>query len=265
MTPRLLLLAPVLALACTHASSTGNSAPAAVAAAGDIKVGRCIGIKGLAETKALGFDYAELPVRDIAKLSDGDFAEAVKVHQQVGLPTPTANVFLPNELKIVGPGVDQGPALEFARKGLDRMAKLGVKIVVFGSGGARKVPEGFSRDQAFIQLVEFARKVAPEAQSRGITLAVEPLKTAETNTINSVTEGLKWVQAVNHPAFQLMADIYHMGSEKEDPEHIVEAKDHIRHFHIANPNQRVVPLENDGFDYSGYFAAIKKIGYHGTI
>jgi sugar phosphate isomerase/epimerase len=62
-----------------------------------------------------------------------------------------------------------------------------------------------------------------------------------------------------------MADFYHMGTEKEDPAIIVEAKDHLRHFHIANPNKRVVPLEGDGYDYSGYFAAMKKIGYHGTI
>jgi sugar phosphate isomerase/epimerase len=145
------------------------------------------------------------------------------------------------------------------------MAKLGVKVVVFGSGGARKVPEGFSKDEAFTQLVEFAKKVAPEAQSRGITFAVEPLKTAETNIINSVAEGLKWVKAVDHPNFQLMADFYHMGTEKEDPAIIVEAKDHLRHFHIANPNKRVVPLENDGFDYSGYLGAVKKIGYKGTL
>jgi D-psicose/D-tagatose/L-ribulose 3-epimerase len=272
MTPRLRIVPVLLALAagCSHGSSAGSSAAGAVGAAaesasGEVKIGRCVGINGLAETKAMGFDYAELPVRDLAKLSDAEFEQAVATHKEVGLPTPTANVFLPNEMKIVGPGVDQAPAVEFARKGLDRMARLEVKIVVFGSGGARKVPEGFSKDEAFAQLVTFAKKIAPEAQARGITMAVEPLKTAETNIINSVTEGLKWVEAVDHPSFQLMADLYHMGTEKEDPGNIVAAREHIRHFHIANPNKRVVPLEGDGFDYSGYFAAIKKIGYHGTI
>jgi D-psicose/D-tagatose/L-ribulose 3-epimerase len=265
MSPRLVSLIPfvVAVAACSHTGVPGGAAPQAAEA--PIRVGRCVGIAGMAETKAMGFDYVELGVRDIAKLSDAEFEQAVARHREAGLPTPVANVFLPNEMKIVGPGVDQAPAVDYARKAFDRMQKLGVTTIVFGSGGARKVPDGFSKDEAFTQLVTFAKAIAPEAQARGITLAVEPLKTAETNIINSVAEGLKWVEAVGHPSFQLMADFYHMGSEKEDPAIIVTAKDHLRHFHIANPNKRVVPLEGDGMDYSGYFAAMKQIGYHGTI
>ena len=56
--------------------------------------------------------------------------------------------------------------------------ELGLKIIVFGSGGARKVPEGFSQDEAYKQLVEFAKRIAPEAKKRGIVVAVEPLRSS---------------------------------------------------------------------------------------
>jgi D-psicose/D-tagatose/L-ribulose 3-epimerase len=265
MRPALLLPLTLLALAAGCAHTAGNPSSAPTAAAPDIKVGRCGKIADLAETRAAGFDYLELGVRDIAKLSDAEFAEAQARHKEVGLPTPVANVFLPNEMKVVGPGIDHGPVLEYARKAFDRMALLGVKTIVFGSGGARKVPDGFSHEEAFAQLVDLAKKLAPEAQSRGITLAVEPLRKQETNIINTAAEGLKWVEAVNHPSFQLMVDFYHLANEKEDPGIIVQAREHIRHFHIANPTGRVFPMDAAEFDYAGFFAAIKKINYHGGI
>jgi D-psicose/D-tagatose/L-ribulose 3-epimerase len=259
-------LSLLLGGACGHGvSSSGRAAAAAPSPSAEVKVGRCTGINGLVETKAAGFDYAELPVREIMRLSDAELEQALARHKEVGLPTPTANVFLPSDMKVVGPGIDQAPVVAYASRAFDRMARFGVKVVVFGSGGARKVPEGFSRDEAFAQLVDFARKIAPQAQSRGITLVVEPLRRQETNIINTAAEGLAWVKAVGHPSFQLMVDFYHLATEKEDPSIIVEARDHIRHFHIANPNRRVFPMDAGEYDYSAFFAAVKKSGYRGTM
>jgi D-psicose/D-tagatose/L-ribulose 3-epimerase len=276
MTKSLIAFAPVclaLAGACSH---TPPPAPAAVPpapvdpvqaapAALDVKVGRCADVDKLAESKAAGFDYVELGTRNIAKLSDAELEAALAKHKEVGLPTPVANVFLPNEMKVVGPAVDEAALLAYAKKAFDRMSRFGVQIIVFGSGGARKVPEGFSKEEAFNQLVAFAKLIAPEAQAKGITLAVEPLKSQETNIINTAAEGLKWVKAVNHPNFQLMVDFYHLASEKEDPKILVEARDSIKHFHIANPNKRVFPLSATEYDYAGFFENLRKMDYHGRI
>lgn len=261
------LAGAVAAIACSHTQPSAPAAPTAAAApaALDVKVGRCADVDKLEESKAAGFDYVELGTRNIMKLSDADFEAALAKAKAVGLPTPVANVFLPNEIKVVGPDVNEAANLAYAEKAFDRMSKFGVQIQVFGSGGARKVPDGFSKDEAFKQLVTFAKKIAPLAQAKGITLAVEPLKTQETNIINTAAEGLKWVEAVNHPNFQLMVDFYHLASEKEDPKILVEAKDHIKHFHIANPNKRVFPMSPSEFDYAGFFENLKKMGYHGRI
>jgi hypothetical protein len=37
-------------------------------------------------------------------------------------------------------------------------------------------------------------------------------------------------------------DFYHLASEHEDPKIMIEAKDHLRHLHMANPQGRVFPL-----------------------
>src|SRR5256885_7450926 len=109
-------------------------------------------------------------------------------------------------------------------------------------------------------------KTSPQlAQPNRVTWTVEQLKSHETNIITAAAEGLKWVKAVDHPNFQLMVDFYHLASEKEDPRILVEARDHIRHFHIANPNKRVFPMSASEYDYAGFFQNLKKMGYHGRI
>jgi D-psicose/D-tagatose/L-ribulose 3-epimerase len=151
--------------------------------------------------------------------------------------------------------------MAYVKKAFGRLSRLGTEIVVFGSGGARRAPDGVAKEDAFRQLVEFGGRIAPEARQHGITIAVEPLRREETNIINSAAEGLALVEAVNDPNFQLMVDFYHLASEHEDPEIIVRAKDHIRHLHMANPRGRVFPLAWDEYDYAPFFANLRKIGY----
>ena len=236
---------------------------AAVAAPGKITIG--YNTDDLEKAKSTGFDYAEMRVRNFTALSDEDFAKLLERHKTVGLPTPVGNNFIPGDLKLVGPEIDKEKQMEFVRKAFDRAQKLGLKVVVFGSGPARRVPDGFSKDEAWKQLVDFAKRIAPEAKKKGIIVAVEPLQTRETNTINTAAEGLKWVQAVKHPNFQLMVDFYHLSLEKEDPAILLTAKKHIKHIHIANPNKRRFPKSSEEYDYSVFFANLKKMKYQGGV
>ena len=230
-----------------------------------VQVGYCTPLRNLEAAKAAGFDYVELSTTEIANLSDADFDQAVTRIRQVGLPVPATNLFLPAALKVTGPTVDQQQQMMHVRKAFDRLAKLGTQIVVFGSGGARQVTDGFAKDEAFQQLVDFGRRIAPEARARGITVTIEPLRRQETNIINSAAEGLRLVEAINDPNFQLMVDFYHLASEQEDPSIIQRASAHIRHLHMANPTGRVFPRSWDEYNYTPFFAALKQIGYDKRI
>ncbi|MDZ4695411.1 MAG: sugar phosphate isomerase/epimerase family protein [Deltaproteobacteria bacterium] len=231
----------------------------------DIQIGRCGGPKDLESSAQMGFDYVELPVRELATMTDDAFAAFQTERARIALPTPVGNLFLPSELHLTGTETDQAAQQVFVEKALARAASTGIKIVVFGSGGARKVPDGFSPKKAFMQLVAFGKKAARIAKKHGITIAVEPLRKQECNIINTAAEGLKLVKAIAHPNFQLMVDMYHMASEHEDPSIIVKAKKHIRHFHIANPAGRRFPLDAKEYDYEPFFRAVRTIGYSGGI
>jgi sugar phosphate isomerase/epimerase len=256
MNPRpLIALLLIGILAGSHSSAQGRA----------VQVGYCTPLRNIEAAKAAGFDYVELSTSEIAGLSDAEFEQAAARVQQVGLPVPATNLFLPAALKVTGPNIDPEQQMAYVKKAFARLARLGTQIVVFGSGGARQVPDGFPKDQAFQQLVAFGKRIAPEARARGITVAVEPLRRQETNIINSAAEGLALVNAIADPNFQLMVDFYHLASVKEDPAIIVRARDHIRHLHMANPEGRVFPRSPDEYDYAPFFAALRTIGYDGRI
>lgn len=234
-------------------------------AAGNVAVGYCTGLKNLEAAKAAGFDYVELSTTEIAALTDAEFDAAAARIKSLGIATPAANLFLPAALKVTGPETKPDEQMAHVKKAFARLQTLGTQIVVFGSGGARRVPDGFSKDEAFKQLVDFGRRAAREAQTRGITIAIEPLRKQETNIINTAAEGLALVEAIDHPNFQLMIDFYHLASEQEDPAIVLRAKDRIRHLHVANPQGRVFPAKWEEFDYAPFFANLRAIGYDKRI
>jgi sugar phosphate isomerase/epimerase len=241
----------------------GLSVSAGVKTPAKVRVGYCTGLKNLEAAKAAGFEYVELGTTEIAGLSDAEFDAAAARIKALGIATPAANLFLPGTLKVTGPQIDPEAQMAHVRKAFTRLARLGTEVVVFGSGGARRVPDGFAKEEAFKQLVDFGKRAGREARANGITIAIEPLRKQETNIINSA--GGRARQRDRRSPFQLMIDFYHLASEQEDPAIVLRAKDHIRHLHVANPTGRVFPQKWEEFDYGPFFANLKAIGYDKRI
>lgn len=89
--------------------------------------------------------------------------------------------------------------------GFSVMQRLGVKRVVFGSGMARKIPEGFDAATARRQLLYAAKIVGDIAAEYGCLVVMEPLCHYETNLLNSVAAGAAFVRELNHPSVKLLA------------------------------------------------------------
>ena len=257
MNRRTFVLAAVLALCGLGAARVGGKSA--------VQVGYCSTLAEIDAAKAAGFDYLELRTTEIAALPDAEFETLTTRLKTARIPVPVTNYFLPGSVKVTGPAIDKAKQIEYVRKAFDRVSRLGVGIVVFGSSGARNVPEGFSHDEAYGQLVDFLKRIAPEAKARNLTVAIEPLRKQESNIINTAEQGLALVKAVNDPNIELMVDFYHLAFEKENPEIVVTAREHIRHLHMANPQGRVFPLKFDEYDYAGFFEKLRQTGYDKRI
>ncbi|MDF1516183.1 MAG: TIM barrel protein, partial [Anaerolineae bacterium] len=155
--------------------------------------------------KEAGFDFVELHVqKHLATLEDEtEFNKQLTSIASSLLPCPVANCFVPGGLKITGDEVDVPALQRYVSTALSRAQKAGMDTIVFGSGGARRIPDHFDRQRAWQQLVEFGRMVGPIAQKNDITVVVEPLNEKECNVLTSVGEAGRYVKAVDHPAEQL--------------------------------------------------------------
>ena len=221
-------------------------------------------IKGniLQSVRDAGYEYLELNTAEIALLTDAEFETAYEMIRQVGLEVPVTNVFVPGHIKLVGPEVDAAVQDAYLRVAYQRLHRLGVTYLVFGSAGARRIPDGFPREEAWEQLAAFSRRAAEKAGEYDIMILIEPLRRQETNFINTTAEGFELVRAVGHPNFQLMIDFYHLAVENEDPDIVLEVADYLHHIHVANPNGRVFPLDWDEHPYyEAFFRNLREIGY----
>lgn len=240
-------------------------AAAAAQATPSARIGICVDPDRFDAAQAAGFDYVETNASKVAALSEEEFGKLAAQIAQLKIPLAASMSFVPASIKLTGPDVDPAKQIDYVTGVLGRLKRLGVKVVVFGSGGARRVPEGFSKDEAFAQLVDFCRRIAPVARDNGITIVVEPLRRQETNIINTAREGLALVKAVDRPEVRLLVDYYHLTEEGESPDIIAEAGPLLAHTHIANPAGRVFPLQADESPYAGFFSNLCKIDYQGRL
>jgi sugar phosphate isomerase/epimerase len=215
---------------------------------------------------AAGYSFVEENVRGflVPAESDAVFESKLALLKDSKLPLEACNSFLPGNLKCVGPLPSHEEILIFGETAFRRAQLAGIKRIVFGSGGSRAIPEGFSRDEAKIQFISLCRRLAPFAKKYDVVISLEPLNSKECNFINSIAEGGEIVKAVNHDSFRLLADIYHMLMQNESPTEINKYGDLLSHTHIAEKEGRTAPGVNNE-DFRPYFKALKDVRYKGPM
>ena len=215
-----------------------------------------------------GFDYVEANVQAWFQgpVGDAEYEGVETYRNDCPLPMPAAALLVPGELKVVGPDVNVDALDAYFERVFRRAGQAGLKVAVFGSGKAREVPDGFDRDEARQQMLDACRLAADHAAKNGVVVALEHLRSAETNLINSFEDAAGYVAEVDHPAFALLVDSYHLWEEGEPTSHVAAHAGRIRHVHIADPGTRAAPGDEQHRErYRDFFAALKGGGYDGRV
>lgn len=231
-----------------------------------MQFGVCTACNAAEAVKAAGWDFIEDSVQRLLQGQTPD--EQWHGGEQAGqspLPIAAANMLVPGSLKITGPAVDAPALQQYMQRVLRRANQIGIQTLVFGSGGARQVPEGFDRTKAREQILHFLRASAPVAAEQKVTIVIEPLNRGECNILNSVAEAMEYVKQINHPNIQCLVDSYHFWLEEEPLEHLVQAMASIKHVHVADKDGRVAPGRSGTADYRSFFRVLKQGHYAGRI
>lgn len=229
-------------------------------------IGVCTGLNNNEILASCGYSFIEEGVRKflVPQESEDKFEEQLALATKSKLPVIACNGFLPGEMKSVGDEAVHHEILKFAETAFRRAQVAGVKIIVFGSGASRSVPDGFSHEKARAQFVSLCSQMGPIAAQYDVTVVIEPLNSKECNFINTVAGGGEIIRQIGHPNIRLLADIFHMKMENEGPDSILKYGKYLRHVHIAEKEGRAAPGTH-GEDFSPYFDALKKVNYKGNI
>jgi len=215
---------------------------------------------------AAGFDFIELNVQQFlqGEAEESAFLAEWEKVRTCGLPSRAANAFIPGHLAVTGPKADLARLETYAQTICRRAEIAGLKTIVFGSGGARMIPEGFDRAHAWEQLLDFGRMASEVAARHGVTIVAEPLNKKECNVLNSVGECAKYVREINHSNMRLLADSYHWWQDDNDEAALIEAASLLHHVHLATAANRIAPGEEPA-DFSRFLALLNEGGYRGPI
>ena len=224
-----------------------------------MKLGICSHPQDLSVLSELPFDFIEGNVQGflVPEKPEADFAPQAAAARASLRPLTSANCFLPGDLKVTGPSVDPLRLARYAETAFARAQSIGLTTIVFGSGGARQVPEGWSQAKGFEQFVEALLVCGPLALKHGITLVVEPLNRGECNLINTVDEGAEAVRRAGQPHVRLLVDIFHMLRNDETPDAIARHAELITHSHIAEKAERTQPGAR-GDDFRPFLRALRQ-------
>ncbi|MEM1013340.1 MAG: sugar phosphate isomerase/epimerase family protein [Planctomycetota bacterium] len=214
-----------------------------------------------------GFDYVELPAGRLLDPRADDTESHLQTLRGLGNRARIFNIFMPGDLVVTGPDRDEAALQTYLAGLFDNLHELVAETIVFGSGKARMVRDGQSRDEAWQQITDLLQMAAPHAERSGAMIVIEPLRSAECNILNTVDEAMRMVRQLDHPHVQCLVDSYHLWEEDEAVDHIVEAGGAIRHVHVADPGTRASPgLDRTHDDrYDAFFRALHTIGYDSAI
>ena len=216
-----------------------------------------------------GFDYIEIGFAWLNSLSEEEYQAALSKVKASRIGVEASNGMLPGTLKVVGPDVDETAVREYLEKTFARGREIGIKVVIFGSGAARSVPEGFPQDEAWRQIARYLTIVSEYSEKYGIDVAIEPLRRAESNIMNLVTEATLMSSLINHPQVGVLGDTHHMLCGCEPYSAFVQAGKLLKHVHISHSmgdeGGRDYPSPGDDGDYAEVFRVLKECGYEGRV
>ena len=205
------------------------------------------------------FDVRDVTADELAQVRDAANEAGLEV---VGLHWLLANTESLH-LTSADPNVQQA-TIDYLVALAETCAALGGEVMVLGSPRQRNIPDGMSSAAA-----EAVAECVPQAAMRrcetlGVTIALEPLGSAETNFLNTAAAATRLAQRVGSPSCRLHLDVKAMSSETVPMAQLIsDHRDMLVHFHANDPNL-LGPGMGD-VDFTPIIGALKNTNYDGWI
>lgn len=165
-------------------------------------------------------------------------------------------------------------AVQFLKECIDFTVAVGAPILlVLPAPAGRTAPTGGPLDEEewkatadleWNNAVDSVRQGAAYAQSKNLTLAVEPINRFETYMITTVDDALRFVSEVDANNVKINLDTFHMNIDEPNlPNAIRKAGEKLIHMHIADSNREAPGRGHTNF--KALMEALKEINFSGML
>ncbi|MED0716189.1 sugar phosphate isomerase/epimerase family protein [Aeribacillus composti] len=216
------------------------------------------------KVKNMGFDYIEICIEDPQTIDTASIRNRLN---QTGVEALVCGAFGANrDISSEDSGIRE-KGVEYIKTCIDIAAELNSPLVsgpMYSATGKTRLLSPAEKKQQWDWAVENMRIVADYAESKGIKLAVEPLNRFETDFINTVEQGLDFLEKVDRDNVGLLLDTFHMNlEEKNIPDAIKRAGSKLFNFHSCE-NDRGTPGTGH-IPWNDVFQALNEISYDGPV
>ena len=226
-----------------------------------MKIGACILPSSIPLLVELGYDYFECNYGWLACLDDATYAEQSKIVEKNTLVGEAFNGFFPGNMQLYAKDGNQDEILRnvatYTERGFARATAWGCRVVVIGSGGARAIPEGMTREETEAQFARVLAVCGETADKYGVRVTIEPLSRNECNYLHTIEECMAVAKLSGHPSVGGMIDFYHHNYNQDAFDGSQDYADKLYHAHFSTAVYRNAPTSAD-VDELNYVAGILK-------
>ncbi len=210
----------------------------------------------------LGFDGIELALKRVDEIDLNKLDRLLGEHSMEVSCISTGQVYADSGLVLTDD--DRGKRDEVKvvfRDLIDMASKYGGMVNIGRVRGAIGMRNKGDIEKRFIDVV---RELCEYARPRNVTIVLEPINRYESDFINTVDEGVRFVKAIGAPNLGLLPDVFHMNIEEADiGAQIRNNMDYIRYVHVADSN-RLAPGQGH-LDFNDIFCSLQQSGYNGWV
>jgi D-psicose/D-tagatose/L-ribulose 3-epimerase len=212
----------------------------------------------LEELKEIGYDGVEVPIFDLDQAKWKLWAKRL---DDLGLERTANTVIAPEHNPLSADPAIREAAYQHMQAVVDCCAEVGSSILC----GPHQVALGVftgkgATEEEWKRSIEHLRRVAEYAAGGGVVLAEEVVNRFELYHVNTLDQGIRLVDEVDHPNCRLHLDTFHAHIEEKNPAAAIRrAGNRIAHVHISE-NDRGVP-GTGGVAWNATFSALRDIGY----
>jgi sugar phosphate isomerase/epimerase len=211
----------------------------------------------------LGYDGAELMVRDVSQLKASAIKAAAAAHHLEIKAISTGQLHKEDHLSLNDADRDRRKlAVSRTKAVVDFAAELGAQVNIGNLRG--HLPAAGSRQESVDRARESISQIAEHAASNRVIVALEPQCRFLINWLNSVAETIEFIRSVNAKNVKMLFNIYHAGMEEPSVfASMIVARDRISGVQLSDSNRRAPGAGHVHF--GEILRVLDALGYQGYL